>query len=185
VPPAARPAILLAGLACLLVSLCVSGCRTTPSGARAVYRRVQRAYDGAPPVIPHAVRALQRQNCLSCHEHGMRLGDGSLAARTPHPQYRSCQQCHVEQATRDDGLARNTFAGMRGPARGSRAWAGAPPTIPHDLDSRRNCLGCHDALGGSPIATPHADRVNCPQCHVAQRPGVAPWRANTFAGAQP
>lgn len=179
-PFSARPSIALAGLAC--VALC-AGCRAAgPVAERAAYRRVQRAYDGAPPVIPHAVRALQRQDCPSCHERGMRLEDGRLAARTPHPQYTNCVQCHVEQIGRGDGLAPNTFVGLLHPDRGTRAYAGAPPTVPHGLDNRPNCLGCHDALGGSPITSPHPDRVNCMQCHVPQREGLPPWRPNSFEG---
>ena len=42
----------------------------TPVAAkdRAAYRRAHRAYDGAPPAIPHAVRALSRQNCRICRD---------------------------------------------------------------------------------------------------------------------
>ena len=149
---------------------------------RAAYRRVQRAYDGAPPVIPHAVRALQRQDCLACHAEGMDLGEGVLAPRTPHPEQTQCAQCHVEQPGRGDGLAANRFAGWREPERGTRSYDGAPPTVPHALHTRGHCLGCHGELGGSPIRTPHPDRVNCRQCHVEMRPETAPWRINTFAG---
>lgn len=174
----ARPAMVLAGLVWVALG---AGCRAAgPAAERAAYRRVQRAYDGAPPVIPHAVSALQRQDCLSCHDRGMRLEDGRLAPKTPHPQLTNCAQCHVEQAGRGDGLAPNTFVGLRHPDRGTRAYAGAPPTVPHDLDNRRNCLGCHDALGGSPITSPHPDRANCLQCHVPQIRGLPPWRPNSF-----
>ena len=167
----------------VILAIGIASCRAaTPPVARASYRKTQRAYDGAPPVIPHAVEALQRQDCLTCHERGMRLDDGRLAPSTPHPRQTNCRQCHVEQMTPREGLARNTFVGGRDPARGSRAYAGAPPTIPHDLDGRSNCLGCHDTYGGSPIATPHPDRTNCLQCHVPMRPGTTAWRDNSFEG---
>jgi cytochrome c-type protein NapB len=161
---------------------CVAGAGSPPG--RAAYRRVQRAYDGAPPVIPHAVRALQREDCLTCHGEGMEVEGGGLAPRTPHPGQVSCPQCHVEQVTRREGLARNAFVGLRYPARGTRAYRGAPPTIPHPLQGRRNCPGCHGESGGSPIRTPHQDRVNCPQCHVPSTPGTAAWRGNSFRGIE-
>jgi cytochrome c-type protein NapB len=171
-------------LALLLAAGCAAGGggeSRVPPGERDLYRRAQRAYDGAPPVVPHAVRALQRQDCLNCHRNGLRLPE-ALAPRTPHPEWTACLQCHVEQPGRDHGIAANSFEGLRWPARGSRAFRRAPPTIPHPLDSRRNCLGCHGELGGSPIMTPHPDRVNCSQCHVPMRQGVEPWRGSSFKG---
>lgn len=48
-------------------------------------------YDGAPPVIPHAV--FMRENCSACHS-------GPAAReeiRSPHPERVRCRQCHVEQ----------------------------------------------------------------------------------------
>lgn len=170
----------------LAVAAAACASDTPPGGdaARAGYRRVQRAYDGAPPVTPHPVRALQRQDCLSCHRQGMNVPGQGLAPRTPHPEQIQCLQCHVEQVTRGVGLVVNTFEGYREPARGTRAFMGAPPTIPHLLSSRRNCLGCHDRMGGSPIRTPHADRVNCLQCHVPARSDQTAWRDNTFSGEQ-
>jgi len=173
-------ALLLAIPLALACAGCASG--AGPRKAREAYRRVQRAYDGAPPVIPHAVAALQRQDCLNCHREGLQVGGEGLAPRTPHPELATCRQCHVEQIGRGDGLARNSFAGLRYPEHGTRAYAGAPPTIPHTLASRRNCLGCHGDLGGSPIRTPHRDRVNCVQCHVPQA-DAAEWRGNSFDGA--
>lgn len=176
-------AVVAAAGALLIVALLAR-----PDGAagraegRAGYRRAQRAYAGAPPVIPHAVRALQRQDCLACHAEGIDLGEDGLAPRTPHPQQTQCAQCHVEQPGRGDGLAASLFEGWREPERGTRAYPGAPPTVPHRLHTRSNCLGCHGELGGSPIRTPHPDRVNCRQCHVEARPETAPWRINTFAG---
>lgn len=162
----------------------VLGCDAGPEPrpARAAYRRVQRAYDGAPPVVPHAVRALQREDCLACHLEGMEVEGEGLAPRTPHPGQVICQQCHVEQVTRRAVFAGNTFAGLRHPGHGTRAYAGAPPTIPHTLNGRGNCLGCHGESGGSPIRTPHGDRVNCHQCHVPSHAGTTLWRGNDFRG---
>lgn len=59
----------------------------------------------------------------------------------------------------------------------NRAYAGAPPTIPHPLLSEKGigdkgCLQCHDNGGYvarfeayAPV-TPHPELINCKQCHV-------------------
>ncbi len=132
---------------------------------RTAERRLQRAFDGAPPVIPHAVRSLQRQECLSCHGEGLRVHEEGLAPSTPHPERILCRQCHAERLVSGEGPSLNTFRGLRNPARGKRDSDGAPPAVPHELVERRNCLGCHGDLGGSPIVSPHADRSVCLQCH--------------------
>lgn len=46
-------------------------------------------------------------------------------------------------------------------------WPGAPPVIPHDVESRRKCVGCH-VVPGTPerLLTSHPERENCMQCHV-------------------
>ena len=61
----------------------------------------------------------------------------------------------------------------------NRAFYGAPPSIPHKIESERNmggnsCLKCHDNGGFTekfnayaPV-TPHPEMVNCRQCHVPQ-----------------
>jgi cytochrome c-type protein NapB len=149
---------------------------------RATYRRTQRAYDGAPPVIPHAVAALGRHDCLTCHREGMDLGSDGLAPRTPHAERGQCRQCHVEQLAPGTEFRGTTFVAWRQPAHGTRAYPGAPPTLPHPVNGRETCLGCHGLNGGSPLRTPHPDRANCLQCHVEQVAGVAPFRDTTFGG---
>ncbi len=61
----------------------------------------------------------------------------------------------------------------------NRAYHGAPPTIPHELDGERTigggeCLKCHENGGYvdkykayTPV-TPHPELVNCRQCHVPE-----------------
>lgn len=83
-----------------------------------------------------------------------------------------------------------------------RAYAGAPPTIPHPIQqqSAAGCLACHEAGAriGEKVAPrmAHAPYTSCTQCHVTSveprpwRVGVTardggeggPLAANTFAG---
>jgi nitrate reductase cytochrome c-type subunit len=64
------------------------------------------------------------------------------------------------------------------PAAGSkrlpRAYEGAPPLVPHDVEARKGlCQVCHTTgEGGAPI-TPHPTRTHfCVQCHVGQNLAV-------------
>ncbi|MBZ0170438.1 periplasmic nitrate reductase, small subunit (napB); diheme cytochrome C [Candidatus Methylomirabilis lanthanidiphila] len=55
-------------------------------------KRLPRAYEGAPPLIPHDAEA-RKGMCLACHEFGI-VG----APITPHPTRNDfCIQCHVGQ----------------------------------------------------------------------------------------
>jgi cytochrome c-type protein NapB len=145
-------------------------------------RRERRAYDGAPPRVPHAVTQ-QTQDCVSCHVDGGVIA-GKAAPKLSHPMYPSCTQCHVPMDDpRPDAvhgvppLTDNTFVGLEGPRRGERAWPGAPPTIPHTTRMRDDCTSCHGTSGKLGLRTPHLDRRSCTQCHAPsamldQRP---PW----------
>lgn len=141
-----------------------------------------RAYPGAPPTIPHAV-APRGLPCLSCHETG-----GSIGARvTPpmsHNTLTSCTQCHASTSgggpPTTEGLVpsvgASTFQGLSAPQSGTRAWVGAPPTIPHPLFMRERCGSCHGINGSAAIKTSHPWRKNCVQCHgssatLEQQPG--------------
>ena len=57
-------------------------------------RALRRAYDGAPPVIPHPVRDGGAAECLACHATGFALA-GRRASGVPHADFASCTQCHV------------------------------------------------------------------------------------------
>jgi cytochrome c-type protein NapB len=63
-----------------------------------------RAWPQAPPTMPH--RTLMREDCLSCHGP-----QGLFGLRTPHPDRRSCTQCHVPSAELDQHLFFPEFAG--------------------------------------------------------------------------
>ncbi len=166
-----------------------AGARTKVAAERAAYRRAHRPYDGAPPVIPHAVRALGRQDCLKCHREGMEMvepGPQQVSPKSPHPQFTNCQQCHLEIMDKAGTPAvrsapSNSFVGLRHNETGSRAYPGAPPTMPHPVWMRESCASCHGKSGGSPLRTPHPDRVNCQQCHIAAKePAAAPFVPNSF-----
>lgn len=132
-------------------------------------RAATRAYDGAPPTIPHAVDQLATPACLTCHEHGARFA-GKTAPVMPHARRDSCVQCHVvardPRPVRDAPPApENTFAGAL-PVRGDRAWPGAPPMIPHATTVRIRCDSCHGPYGALGLRPAHPWRSSCTQCHA-------------------
>jgi cytochrome c-type protein NapB len=168
-----------------LVALAAVG--YAPGGTREqalAARSARRAYDGAPPTIPHPIRQDAAPECLACHQDGMTLR-GHTATPMSHDSLTSCTQCHVVAAAPmpgDVGLGdpravSNSFTGMMSPVHGPRAWSIAPPQVPHRTWMRERCESCHGLNGRSGMQTPHPQRDNCEQCHAApavldQRPGV-------------
>jgi nitrate reductase (cytochrome), electron transfer subunit len=137
----------------------------------AALRKAHRAYDGAPPTIPHEVDQRGVPGCLSCHERGMKLG-GRVAPRISHPPYQSCVQCHVvsdspRPLVRYPDMPRNGFVGLASAGNGSRAWGGAPPTLPHPTHMRDECSSCHGPTGLPGLRTSHPERRSCVQCHAS------------------
>jgi len=132
-------------------------------------RAINRAFDGAPPVIPHKVEQQSAASCLACHGEGMKLGD-RVATRLSHEHFSSCTQCHVEASssgpfeTRAD--APNDFAGLYRSGPGNRAYPSAPPTIPHATFLREDCMSCHGTLTRAGLRTTHPWLSNCTQCHA-------------------
>lgn len=135
-------------------------------------RASRRAYDGAPPTIPHSIDQLGAPACLACHDHGMRVFD-KTAPPIGHQAYASCLQCH---AMADSPFIARTplaqsvseesdFVGLTSAGKGPRALPGAPPQIPHRSFMRERCASCHGvwALG---IASSHPYRQSCTQCHA-------------------
>lgn len=142
--------------------------------AAAVEERAEgRAYDGAPPTIPHPVRQNSAAECLACHEDGLRIRD-RLATAMPHAELASCTQCHVVESPPMPGamlppdatFAANGFAGLESPGAGGRAWSIAPPMVPHKTTMRERCMSCHGPNGRDPLQTPHPERQSCSQCHA-------------------
>lgn len=131
-------------------------------------RTVRRAYDGAPPVVPHPVNDNDVASCAACHGEGREIA-GRIAPRMSHRMYVNCTQCHAPAGNPGLGPAfpvDNTFAGLGPPGRGARAWDGAPPVIPHRTHMRENCIACHGLLGREGMRSTHPWRVNCIQCHA-------------------
>ncbi len=129
----------------------------------------RRAYDGAPPIIPHEISdegSFGGNTCLKCHENGGFVPKfNTYAPVTPHPQLISCRQCHVPVYDKNLFKATN-WKSIDPPAINRSAMTGSPPQIPHELQMRENCLACHGGPGSvKEIRTPHPDRVNCRQCH--------------------
>jgi cytochrome c-type protein NapB len=138
-----------------------------------IERAARRAFDGAPPVIPHPIGSSGAADCLACHADGFALAN-RRANPIPHEAFASCTQCHVGASapfTRVDGNAAATmpssFVGLRSPGTGGEAYAGAPPAIPHSTRMRERCDSCHGVGGAMPLRTPHPERRSCLQCHPA------------------
>jgi nitrate reductase (cytochrome), electron transfer subunit len=126
-------------------------------------RARNRAFDGAPPTIPHPVDVLSAASCLICHGEGLKVGD-RVASKVSHAMMSNCTQCHVEQAAVP---VENTFVGVYRAGPGERASPGAPPTIPHHSWMRENCSSCHGLVTRPGTRTTHPWLTNCTQCHAA------------------
>ena len=167
--------------------------RTPEMKSEALNDRLRtRAFDGAPPAIPHPVDQRTAESCLACHGNGMMLA-GKIATKMSHPLMANCTQCHVEQASsmppamvskqtvESDGLSaqwppHNSFDGVKRAGPGTRLLAGLPPTIPHALHMREDCMSCHGLIARPGIRTTHPWLQNCRQCHVAQ----SDWEQSVF-----
>lgn len=140
----------------------------------AVERAERRAYDGAPPTIPHAPFGAA---CSACHTPaGMEVPDVGFAPPSPHAETAGlglaarCTQCHVFRQT-EQLFVPSQFTGLRQDLRqGRRLNPLAPPVMPHSVFMRENCLACHSGPAArEEIRTPHPERARCAQCHVEQR----------------
>ncbi len=138
-----------------------------------IKRASRRAYDGAPPIVPHPIAQDSAASCLQCHSQATQIGD-VIAPAISHPEYTSCTQCHVSgkglgsrwNTAEFDLHTGNQFAGDHETKAAEQAYPNAPLTIPHTVHMRQNCMSCHGELGTSPIRTSHPERQSCTQCHV-------------------
>ncbi|RBP45183.1 cytochrome c-type protein NapB [Roseimicrobium gellanilyticum] len=155
---------------------------TDEQRAQALHQReLRRAYDGAPPVVPHPITQESSASCLACHGPGLVVKD-KTASKVSHAHFSSCTQCHVPgngpqlQPSETTLLAEfgegNTFHGIASHGKGTRAWPGAPPTVPHPTQMRSDCMSCHGPTGLAGLRTSHPERQQCVQCHVPTQPGL-------------
>jgi cytochrome c-type protein NapB len=173
----------LIGVLYLGTTLAISGCGGSGTvdvpgveGARKTVARVRaerRLYDGAPPIIPHDP---QGAACSSCHnDRGVAAEELGFAPPSPHSgsaveAYTTrCRQCHVQNTVQGLFVA-NSFIGLPQNMRyGGRLTPISPPTIPHRILMRENCLACHTGPAvRQEIATTHPERARCRQCHVEE-----------------
>lgn len=134
-------------------------------------RSGRRAYDGAPPFIPHdlAPETERTQDCAPCHTFGgYNPGLRTYSPRSPHPELANCLQCHVRPVT-SASFVESDWVTPDVPTYGvGGTILGAPPAIPHALLMREHCVSCHGGASAAPdIRTDHPERFNCRQCHAA------------------
>jgi len=135
----------------------------------ALARREQnRAFNGAPPTIPHAIEQRSSASCVACHTEGFKTASLRIP-RMSHGYLANCTQCHIE--SNPDFMPavvfrENSFAGLPAPQAGPRAFAGAPPQIPHSTLMRSDCMSCHGYAGLQGLRTTHPWRHSCQQCHA-------------------
>ena len=136
-------------------------------------RAGRRAFDGAPPTIPHPVENRSSSSCLACHGEGA-LIKNRVAPKMSHELYTNCLQCHAPNQfsappsppdfeTLD---VPNQFEALQSYGPGERAYEGAPPTVPHPTLMRTDCMSCHGPNGQFGLRTSHPLRQNCLQCHA-------------------
>ncbi len=131
-------------------------------------RAALRAYDGAPPVMPHSRNFIKTKSCLDCHAEGIHLGD-RVGPPLSHPHLINCMQCHVERQNLELHPAppiENAFRGAEAPAGSERPWTHAPPVMPHTTFMRTDCLSCHASEAYPGLAIDHPERGSCLQCHA-------------------
>lgn len=150
-------------------------------------RHERRAFEGAPPWIPHPVsEELDRnQDCTPCHTFGgYNPGIRTYSPRSPHPEFEACLQCHLRRQT-DDLFAPTDWASPVWREFGNEpVLRGAPPAIPHTLQLRERCLSCHGGGSAAPdIRTTHPERFNCRQCHLVAEPSMEPFTRPLDGGA--
>lgn len=129
-----------------------------------------RAYWGAPPPVPHSIRSEQSStSCPECHALQNRIEKRQQAiAPLPHSEFSQCLQCHVKADAKATPFRDNDFVGLDFPGKGLRAHPQAPPTIPHKLFMRENCLSCHGPTGMALVRVSHPERSQCVQCHLPE-----------------
>jgi len=170
-----------------------------------------RAYPGAPPRIPHELTPDEFRTgaCDTCHERGgYSLRFAAYVPVTPHPDKGPCLQCHVgtdelmavplvgPDPNRRCHECHGAGGKPRADADASLGWpmtawpqlaptmpGRLPPPIPHELQSRGNCVACHAGpAAAAEIRTAHPEWADCRQCHVAPDPEAGVFTRAASAG---
>lgn len=133
-------------------------------------RASRRAFNGAPPAIPHAIENTNDAACYACHAAGAQIA-GLKASVMSHQFLANCTQCHASPPPAPfqsvDSRVDTSFVGLPAPKSGERAFPGAPPTIPHSQWMREKCTACHGGPNGwAGMESTHPWRSNCTQCHA-------------------
>jgi nitrate/TMAO reductase-like tetraheme cytochrome c subunit len=123
---------------------------------------------GVPGQVPHPIAPTT--NCTICHGP-----EGVLPYPDGHESFdlALCTQCHQPIATEAE-------PGAEAPAAAETPAADGPPTIPHPVDGRENCLLCHGEDAFMPYPANHVGRpvTSCQTCHqvgeVEGAPATAP-----------
>lgn len=138
--------------------------------ASSTLRASRRAFNGAPPVIPHDIQNTNDAACYACHAGGTQIADLKASVMS-HQFLDNCTQCHAPPPPAPfqdvDARVETTFVGLPAPKSGERAFPGAPPTIPHSQWMREKCTACHGGPNGwAGMESTHPWRSNCTQCHA-------------------
>lgn len=137
-------------------------------------RSGNRAFEGAPPTIPHPIGQGSAKECLLCHGSGATIGEVT-APLISHTVYTSCTQCHVPAlGSLPIGSApteyfldtANSFVGLREAPAPWKMAEGSPPRQPHTTLMRENCQSCHGSHGRPGLQSSHPERKSCQQCHA-------------------
>ena len=136
-------------------------------------RSANRAYGGAPPTVPHPIQQRGELACAACHTDGVRV-EGRSGPAMSHGYLENCTQCHAASSPKlpfgaeppSTVSTENHFVGRPEATEGPRAYAGAPPRIPHRTEMREDCASCH-GQNGRPGPMSHEYMPNCTQCHAA------------------
>ncbi len=101
------------------------GMNTYPTNPPGQAKKLERPYQGAPPLIPHSVEGLgitrSGNDCLACHSEGIEIEKGHIATKVPPSHYvneytgqqmkeqvigvrYNCIQCHVPQSEEEPSV---------------------------------------------------------------------------------
>ena len=165
------------GILLVSITFAVFSCAEKNPRVEYANQRAQiRAYEGAPPVIPHSILKSAKLNCLACHLKGAVyepdseiLGKKNAVAKiTPHPTWENCLQCHVVQENAPLFHKNNFKTYHLAYTMKTTAMEGEnpPPGMPHQMQNRENCRVCHLSKTANNVIVPkHKITGECEVCH--------------------